>query len=1107
MSTLFVSYSTKDREISERVFSGLVELGYQPPFRDDHPSSGIPAGSEWEAELYRKLRQCQAVIVLCSKNWFESKWCFAELAYAKAVGKVFLPILIDDDFAVPSSLSERQVTRFSDADAWDRIARGLKCAGISPNNDFPWPIDGLDPCPYPGLASFEAEHAGLYFGRDQEILDLRERLVQSAAQQKPRMLFVVGASGSGKSSLVKAGLLPRLEQKESEYWLVVPVLRWQQLLATGRSWRDMFARFIHRQIRSGEQFTWSETRQRYKGAPANVADALIEDVRDLLSEMEKELATPLLVIDQFEELLTAADQSSVEDFFQFLQRLMTCDRSPWRCLATVRTDFWSEIQTREDLVSWKEQIGYYSLPLMNRERFYDVIRCPAEKVGASFESDQLVDKMVRDTQTDDGLPLLAFTLRELYERHGDDLLFTDDEYTRDLGGLSGCISVVADRALNEITLSNPKEAKEIEHETLLACSKHLVRIANRDGKDEFVRKSARWADFSPRVQGLLNKLIESRLVISRIEDPNDLQSERMVEVCHESIFRIWKRLSDWLDESREVLRWRQSLERDIEAAEDRWAGLTASQFAIAANWTETRPEELTDDEIRWLREARRNERLRWGGLIFATCLFALLSVVAGWYWLRAVRLAQDERIARLQKDEAYEKLLIEQTKTDRAQKTSSAILSSIEDKAQTNVVIHGVLMEAFQHTIEGLEIERLEGTSDPDRDRELGELLIARAWHQNDHGQCDEAIKTYERSLEVLTKLSEQSRGDPELALRCTFVMNNIGWCMMNKGDFNNAIAQQEKTLARRRKLAERFPNEFEAHRQISVSLGNLGSLYAKIGQDEKGMQYSLDGMALEKKLWNEHPNNRWIGLNYSNSLYNISADYLDSGEIDKALEFRDHCYTIRRRLYEDAKAGVPDESGLGFFHFQDKYGKICFLFAQLLISVDIQTERVPELLATAIEVLGDMHQQNEANQEYRTLLAGAYETNAKFEIRQKRYPEALWSVQQSFDVAVGKTESEMRLLSEPQYQQLRTQQIDTSALLATVLYRSGDVTKAEEQLEFARLMAERRGYEPNGFNYPESVLDAARIMGKIDDLLVEKEAKQTSDNEKPEDSTRVSQP
>ena len=100
---------------------------------------------------------------------------------------------------------------------------------------------GFDECPYPGLASFESQHAGIYFGRDDEILELRERLNQMADKGEPRLLYVVGASGSGKSSLVKAGLLPRLTRKESNRWCVLRTFRWNELQAKGRDWSEQLA--------------------------------------------------------------------------------------------------------------------------------------------------------------------------------------------------------------------------------------------------------------------------------------------------------------------------------------------------------------------------------------------------------------------------------------------------------------------------------------------------------------------------------------------------------------------------------------------------------------------------------------------------------------------------------------------------------------------------------------------------------------------------------------------------------------------------------------------------------------------------------------------------
>src|SRR5262245_31548940 len=139
MSTLFISYSTKDRSIADIFYDKLIEMGYEKPFRDDHPESGIPAGSHWEKELYRKLKICQALIVLCSSNWLKSKWCFAELAYAKAIGKEFFPVLIEDSDYMPLEMAERQSIRLSDTNVWERLRRGLISANLSPENDFPWP--------------------------------------------------------------------------------------------------------------------------------------------------------------------------------------------------------------------------------------------------------------------------------------------------------------------------------------------------------------------------------------------------------------------------------------------------------------------------------------------------------------------------------------------------------------------------------------------------------------------------------------------------------------------------------------------------------------------------------------------------------------------------------------------------------------------------------------------------------------------------------------------------------------------------------------------------------------------------------------------------------
>jgi hypothetical protein len=296
----------------------------------------------------------------------------------------------------------------------------------------------------------------------------------------------------------------------------------------------------------------------YQSAIAKAAERFIDDAKDLLEARRQSQATPILVIDQFEELLSATDDETAAQFLDFLGCLMSSPRSPLRSLATVRTDFLSAIQTRAELIAWKDHADVYSLPLMKSDRFYDVIRRPAEKVGIEFESNALVDRIVKDTGTNDALPLLAFTLRELYEHVGDGKRFTEEDYIDQLGGLEGCLSRVANELLSESGKTNGAGGAESERKLHLIFSNHLVRI---NEEDQFVRRAALWSELDEQAHPLLERFIDRRLLTSRLQREGDPESERVIEVAHEALFRRWDKLARWLDDRRDLLRWRADVER------------------------------------------------------------------------------------------------------------------------------------------------------------------------------------------------------------------------------------------------------------------------------------------------------------------------------------------------------------------------------------------------------------------------------------------------------------------------------------------------------------------------------------------------------------------
>ena len=230
MSAIFISHSTKDNADTEAMAHWLKEQGHTSYFIDYDEQSGIKAGTDWAQALYQRLRQCQAVIALVTPNWLESKWCFGEMVMARENGKPIFPIKLKP-CELPGLLSDLQSIDLTvdKESGYRRLAAGLKQQGIDPADVF-----NPDPTrpPYPGFPAFEEPDAAVFFGRSAEILSAREAFegLRRHNRDVPRLVLVLGSSGSGKSSLVRAGLIPRLK-KDEKNWLPLRPLRPQDELS------------------------------------------------------------------------------------------------------------------------------------------------------------------------------------------------------------------------------------------------------------------------------------------------------------------------------------------------------------------------------------------------------------------------------------------------------------------------------------------------------------------------------------------------------------------------------------------------------------------------------------------------------------------------------------------------------------------------------------------------------------------------------------------------------------------------------------------------------------------------------------------------------------
>jgi hypothetical protein len=234
--------------------------------------------------------------------------------------------------------------------------------------------------------------------------------------------------------------------------------------------------------------------------------------------------------------------------------------------------------------------------------FAQVIEGPAKVAGVELEPG-LAQAMVADTATDDALPLLAFTLRELWDPYHGDGRLTLEEYQDRLGGLQGSLARAAEAIFAERMLSADEE---------LHLRKAFLSMVRVDEEGRYVRRPAPWKELPEDVRDLLERFVQARLLVSRTED-----AERILEVAHEALFRSWDCLVAWLNADREFLLWRQRLRGDIAEWErnkhDEHTSLRGPVLAEAERWLAERPDDLNEAEREFikasaaLRDRRRQD--------------------------------------------------------------------------------------------------------------------------------------------------------------------------------------------------------------------------------------------------------------------------------------------------------------------------------------------------------------------------------------------------------------------------------------------------------------------------------------------------------------------